>query len=111
VRTCSRDIGVGDAGQVLPFHRIEQLEAHLEAAVARAATEPSTSASAWRERQSAKLTPRGFRQRRVERRHLDRAEQAAALQVRAHDAADALRQRAFAGERHHRDRMRCAPAP
>src|SRR6185369_12136316 len=95
---------VGDAREVLLLHRVEQLEAHLVAAVGALRDRAEHQRVGEARAPLGVVDRRGLGGRRRERRQLEPAEQAAPLEVRAHDLREARRQRALAGEADHRDR-------
>jgi hypothetical protein len=95
---------VGDAAERLLLDHVVHPEAHLEAAVG------PLLHRAHQQRVGEPRAPLGIvdarrlgRLRR-DRRQLEAAEEAATLEVGAHDGADAGRQAVFAGERHDGDR-------
>ncbi len=95
---------VGDAAERDLFHHVVEAEARLEAAIL------ARLQRADQQRVGKARAPLGvidvgrLRRLRHDRRQLEAAEEAAALEVRAHDAADARWQRVLAGEGHDRDR-------
>ena len=96
--------GVGDAGKIRALDGVEQLEADFEAAVGARRDRAQHQRVGLARAPLGVVDVRCLGKRRVGRGHLDAAQQAAALQVGAHDRADGLRQRALAGERRDGDR-------